>query len=150
MLILFIALFWYFKPESEQLTCDQNYLCKVEQIRFGGHKTISQFQLSPHSTMHNRRMNFGTRRVKNLVYYVTFLEKSQEYTPFVYYTYHYDNRTDIERFKLYQQNPKDNDFILKSKTDENILRSAYLIDLSIVILFWLSIIFRNAGRFNRN
>lgn len=148
VLVILIVFNWYFKPESEKLTCDQNYLCKVEQIRLGKSKT-KEFQLSPNSFMNVKKRNIGWRSTK-YVYSVIFIENFQEHNPFVYYTYDYENLTnknkDIARFKLYKLNPKDNNFTLRSKAGTGILHS-FIPSLIIWTIICVSIALKNANRY---
>lgn len=142
---------WYKNPISEELQCNENYLCKVEHIFAGNIKIENNIYISKNSSLSltEKYHNSGKGAKSYFTYYVKIMGNKPT-KPFIYYNYKVNNSAltdEVDKnFLLYQKtfeqyilNPK-NGYKLSSAADSTefkILSIAWIVFISVLLLWYI-------------
>ena len=122
--IVILVTFAYFHPINETMSCDSNYLCKIEHNYFNLFKKTSSFKLFPNSTISNIEKPRPFSKIASSRMYLIYDNNA----PFIYYYkeegyqkyYDYLFNLEKERFEQYIKNPV-NGYIVSSSANKDSL-----------------------------
>ena len=134
--ILSFVIFSYFHPIEEQMACDKDFYCYIDQTFIGDIHNLKEFRLSKTSEIeYKKTISWYSRYQENLVYPVFNTLDGGKVKPFIYYSIKTNNEkldADILMstgdFNLYKQAPQYG-YIIQS--------SASMLNYVIWLLYWI-------------
>ncbi|MBQ7126811.1 hypothetical protein IJO12_06975 [bacterium] len=140
-----IAIFWYYNPISEKITCDADYNCKVEHVYMGKIKRTTDLKLSRNVIFYHAIAGNGWDSEYHILYDVPNSGLRRQHLidrsvcSFRYNDYYARNacnrqvRRELKNFRSYIINPE-NGIILEGDGGINYLKNGFLALLMIYII----------------